>query len=1229
MRGRRIAAAVALWLAGAAAGCGEASPGEWVDVEGGRVRALHPRGSAQGGFEVLPPAETGITAADVVPEERILENRTLADGSGVTVGDFDRDGLPDLYVARVAAPNALYHNLGGWRFEDVAAAAGVALAEHPSTGALFADVDGDGDLDLVVAGLGAPNALLRNEGGGRFTDVSNEAGFSVARASRSLALADVDGDGDLDLYVANNKTRVVQDLFPPEERTRDRVVIRDETGCRAAPEVAEHWAVDCFDGVTRWLEIAEEDEFYLNDGDGRFRLVPFTGGRFRSADGTPLVAAPRDWGLSVRFHDLDGDGSPDLYVCNDFETPDRIWLNDGSGSFREAGPERVRTTSLACMSVEFADVDRDGIEDIFTTDMEPLDGPRRKRLVPPMRSDTTAPGAIETRVQRARNTLQLARGDGTYSDIAPMAGVAGSEWTWGALFLDVDLDGYEDLVMATGNVWNLLDADVGARVAAARRTVDWREERRLFPPMPLRNLAFRNRGDATFEERGVAWGLGETPDIAHGVAAGDFDLDGDPDLVMTRLGEPPLVLRNRSTAPRVAVRLAGRPPNTRGIGAVIRVEGGAVPLQVREVAAGVTYLSGSEPEIAFGTGTAERVAVEVRWPGGAVTRIAGVAPDRLVEVREPDGAADGGRSEPTGDAPRPVFERVTVEATHTDPSAPELVRQPLLSERLAQLGPGVSWIDVDADGDPDLLMGAGRGGTPSLLVNDGGSFRPGPARLPATPFDQTTILGVPGPGEGCDLLVGRMTYEAESPDLALAVPAVVRLSPTTGAETTVVPPSLESVGPLAIADVDGDGDLDLFVGGRVFPGRYPAAVSSHVYLNDDGSWRADAAAEALLREVGVVSAALFTDVDGDGDPDLALALDWGPIRIFRNDAGRFRDATRALGLDGLTGRWNGLTAGDLDGDGRLDLVATSWGWNTGVRPTPERPLLVYHGDLDGNGTYEMIRAMEEPAAGGMAPIEDLTRLGPALPSLRRSVPSFEAYSRATMVDMFGEAIGRRTPLEARTMAHTVLFNRGDRFEPVPLPREAQVAPGFYAGVADYDGDGAEDVFLTQNFFATVPGEARYDAGRSLWLAGDGRGGLEPVPGARSGVAVYGDPRGAALADYDGDGRVDLAVSQNGGPLVLYHNVGAAPGLRVRLVGPAANPDAIGAAVRLVYADGRGPLREVRAGSGYWSVDGATQVLGRRGTPVAVWVRWPGGDEVEVPVEPDVSEVVIPREETGG
>jgi hypothetical protein len=924
---------------------------------------------------------------------------------------------------------------------------------------------------------------------------------------------------------------------------------------------------------------------------------------------------------------------PDLYVCNDFESPDHIWINDGAGRFRAAAPEIVRTTSLACMALDFSDVDRDGDTDFFTAEMAGLTPVRRKRILPQMPSDTTGPGQLSTRPQQARNTLQLNRGDGTYANVASLAGVTGSEWTWSVLFLDVDLDGYEDLLLPTGHAWDLLDADTQVRVAEERRQTDWRVENQLYSPLHLRNLAFRNRGDSTFEERGEAWGFGMEPDISHGIASGDLDGDGDLDLVITRLNAPPLVLRNESSAARVAVRLIGRAPNIQGIGATIRVLGGAVPEQKEEVVAAGFYLSASDPIYSFAAGAADSLAIEVRWPGGSTTRIDAVVPNRLYEVREPEA---GSVEIPVVTPEPPVFEEVQLGHSHVEPSFDEFSRQPLLPLRLSQLGPGVAWIDVDRDGDPDLLVGSGRGGRPGLFRNDDGRLTPIPLEIPPTLFDQTTILGLPDASGRFDLLIGQMNYEASSPQVAQEAPSVLRARLSglaTGRVTAslepAVPGGLPTIGPLALADVDGDGDLDLFVGGRVAPTVYPAPIPSRLYLNVDGVFERDRAADDLLAQVGLVSAALFTDLDQDGDPDLALAIDWGPIRFFRNDGGSFREATRRTGLEESTGRWNGLASGDVDGDGRPDLIATAWGTNTDLAATPEHPLFILHGDLDGNGTYDVVRARHDESIGAVAPIEALRRLHRALPFLRRSVSSFATYSEATLAAVLGDRLGAAGRLEASTLAHTLFLNRGDRFEAVPLPGAAQIAPAFYAGVADFDGDGHEDVFLTHNFFATEPETPRYDAGRSLWLRGDGSGALRAVPASESGVAVYGDPRGAGLADFDGDARVDLVVSQNGAATRLFRNAGARPGIRVRLIGPPGNPDAVGAGLRVLYASGAGPLREIQAGSGYWSQNDAVQVLGLRESPRAVQVRWPGGDVTETPVPEGVAELTIAMPDRSG
>jgi enediyne biosynthesis protein E4 len=393
-----------------------------------------------------------------------------------------------------------------------------------------------------------------------------------------------------------------------------------------------------------------------------------------------------------------------------------------------------------------------------------------------------------------------------------------------------------------------------------------------------------------------------------------------------------------------------------------------------------------------------------------------------------------------------------------------------------------------------------------------------------------------------------------------------------------------------------------------------------LYKSVNGSFVPDSVNDRLLRDVGLVSAAEFTDLNGDGWPDLVLAIEWNEIRVFINDHGRFT-ATVFPGLSGVTSRWNGIATGDLDNDGRLDIVATSWGRNTDYSVGPDDPLYLYWGFFSGSGRPEFLLARRDPRLKGIAPVESFDRLAAAFPGLPRRIPGFTAYADATIDRVIGSRRAEAV-LTATTLDNMAFLNRGDHFEARVLPPDAQFAPAFYAGVADFDGDGNEDVFLSQNFFATAVPTPRFDAGRSLLLRGDGTGGLQPVDGEQSGLMVYGEQRGAAYADYDGDGRVDLVVSENGAATKLFHNVGAKPGLRVRVAGPPGNPTGIGTQLRLRYGEAAGPVREIQAGSGYWSQNGGVQVLGRRGEPTGLWIRWPGGREQVVPLTVGQREITI-------
>ena len=1219
------------------AACRGSPPAVWHDEAGYRWRALDVPARGGPGFTVVPPSRTGIRFTNTVTLDSALWNRHLAQGGGVALGDVDGDGLPDIYLTSNQGSNALYRNLGGLQFEDITARAGVALTGRHATGAVFADVDADGDWDLLVSTLGAGVALFLNDGHGAFTERTAESGLAAQTGSMTMTLTDVDGDGHLDLYVANYKTRSAMDVYSPQERAFDQV-IRDvgHHHFEVAPKFRKDYrVVDRPEyNLVSMQQRADADGFYLNDGKGHFTLVPWTKGRFLDETGTPLAAAPEYFGMSAKFTDVNGDGAPDLYVCNDFEDPDLFWLNDGSGTFRAAPRLAVRTTSNSSMAVDFSDVDRDGNVDILVVDMLGR-GARRKTQIPTHTPLPKLTRSTDDRPQWQRNTLLRNRGDGSFEEIAAYAGIEASDWTWDVLFLDVDLDGYEDVLATTGHLWDVMDGDTWDWIRTAFNPAEWRRELSFFPKLTTRNVAFRNNGDLTFTDAGTRWGFAREEAISHGMATADLDGDGDLDVVVNRLDSPAAVLRNDAHAARLAVRLRGRAPNTAAAGSKIRVLGGPVPVQQKEVVLGGTYLSGSDPEYTFAAGAASDLTIEVAWRGGGRSVVHGVQSNREYEIIEPPPPLPPGRPIPhSAEAARPTapwFSDRSAELDHRHIETPydDWMRQPLLPQALSRLGPGVAWYDVDGDGREDLLITSGRGGALAYYRNDRGHLRRVNLRVPPAGYDETAVLPLPDGRGGTTVLVGQANYESATPAEAAGVPGVLAVSPggAGGSRTTpVVPGDVSSVGPLAAADVDGDGDLDVFVGGRVAPGAYPLPASSRLFLREGAGFVPDERSEPLFRHVGLVSAAVFSDMNGDGWPDLILAPEWGSLKLFINDHGRLRDATDEWRLSRTVGRWNGVTTGDLDGDGRLDIVATSWGRNTGDHVDAAHPLFLYYGQWGASRRWDMVEAQYDDRLRAIAPLTPFGRLLSTVPGVRIRTRTFAAYANATVGDILGPDLVQAQRLEARTLDHEVFWNRGTEFEAVPLPAAAQLAPAFYAGVADFDGDGWEDLFLSQNFFATEIGTPRYDAGRGLLLRGREDGTLEPIPGQTSGIAAYGDQRGAAFGDYDADGRTDLVVSQNEAETKLYHNERARPGLRVRLVGGPLNPYAIGAVLRVVYEGSRGPAREVHGASGYWSQDAPIQVLGlaQGKHATALWVRWPGGSETVAPLAAGAHEITVRR-----
>ena len=1190
----------------------KAQPLVWQDRETFREAKINTPVGKGAGFSLLSPKATGVQFTNTLARVRMI-NANLLNGAGVASGDVDGDGLCDIYVCSLDGENGLFKNLGGLQFKDITREAGVGASGMSSTGAAFGDLDGDGDLDLFISSCGGPNALFINDGKGKFSNQTKSAGLEVSKiGSTSVAMGDIDSDGDLDIYVTNyGETSVL--------RSGGKVTVRTINGKQV---VTGRYLNRIRIVKGNFVEVGEPDFLYLNDGSAKFEKVDWLDGNWLDEVGKPIKKEFWDLGLSVMIRDINQDGLPDIYNCNDFQTPDRLWINKGNGKFQLVNEMAIRHRSYFSMAVDFADINRDGNDDFFVADMI-----SPKHLLEMTQIGVTNPFAkpIDESIDRPiihRNTLYVNRGDDTYMETANYSGVAATEWTWGSTFMDVDLDGLEDLLIANGHAFDTQDLDTIERTSklGSLPVSQSRKKVFLFPPLAVPNMIYRNAGNLQFNEVGTGWGF-DSKNVSHGISMCDLDNDGDQDVVVSCLNANVLVYRNEAIAPRLSVVLRSADGNTRGIGARITVRG-AAHLQSQEMIAGGRYLSGDQPLRTFAAGKANKLSIEVLWPRGERTFLDGVKPNHAYEIHKKNTQPN----QIVESKSATMFTDGSDQLVHINAEAPsdDFQRQPMLPRRLTESGPGIVLFDWDGDGHDELFFGNGAGENIIAYKNEPEN---GLIKLNDPAFSQPLLgdaLGMTGWTDSIGkraLIVAVSNHdfpESVVPSLHLfrsgfSAPEIIELPSENNSD----------IGSLAVADIDGDGDLDVFVAGRSIPGQFPKAASSWLLRCGPDGLELDKKQSPTFANIGMVTAAVFAQLDSDDFPELVLATEWGPIKVFKNNAGIFTDMTKGWGLDHKLGLWQTLAVGDFDNDGKLDIMAGNWGMNSHLKHGKERVPYLVHGDIGGDGFYDAIEARFDIASKRLLPRHRMVTLELIFPFLREHFPTHRRYGGATIQQIFSGHLTGAKLLKASDLASIILLNRGGKFESRLLPVEAQLTPVMGASVADFNGDGNEDLFISQNYFAVRVEDYRMDAGEGLLLQGNGQGSFTTKFGHQSGIKVFGEQRGSAVGDINGDGRPDLLIAQSKDKPRLYFNALGNFGLKLSLNGPAANPNGIGAVVRAIFVNGsKGPARLVGGSAGRYSLGSASQILGRAKWISSIEISWPTGKRTRVKVTDTTKPVVI-------